>query len=163
MHKLQGDRRKVIVSSFWYTYPLYWGGLGFPRPAWAVWFGPFWHKKRSHRCPLLVSRATMFERKQSSNKDNTWLWFDLMLKVCHQSAYNKKQLCFEHSTLFLFHSFSHFPLTSIFHELICFVAPQRPAQYWIHLVPIHPMHNLSITREHSELIIYWWNTAAMNF
>lgn len=60
-------------------------------------------------------------------------------------------------------SFLHFPLTSIFHELICFVAPPWLLLYWIHLVPIHPLHNLSITRERGKLIIYWWNGASMNF
>lgn len=62
-----------------------------------------------------------------------------------------------------FLSFLHFTLTSIFHELICFVAPPWVLLYWIHLVPIHPAHNLSITGECGKLIIYWWEGGSHEF
>lgn len=48
----------------------------------------------------------------------------------------------------------HFPLTSIFHDLLRFVVPLRFPLYRIHLLPIHTRHNLSITGERGKLIIY---------
>lgn len=58
--------------------------------------------------------------------------------------------------------FLHFPLTSIFHDLVRLAVPLRFSLYRIHLVPIHTQDNLSITGERGKLIIYWWNGATMN-
>lgn len=90
------------------------------------------------------------EKKKKDKTHQGTTWFSSFFTV----------FFFSFSFFFFFYIF---PLTSIFHELICFVAPPRLLLYWIHLVPIHPVHNLSITGERGKLIIYWWNGAAMNF
>ena len=187
----RGGEREEIFPQNCSAYPPSRRELGFWTPASVVWFSPAWLCVSSSgpwlcaQGPLQSPYEQTTWRDQREGRTGAQIKANILRIFCDSSStflplFGKKGedkkkkrqntsghnliLVFFQRFFFLFLFLLYiFPLTSIFHELICFVAPPRLLLYWIHLVPIHPVHNLSITGERGKLIIYWWNGAAMNF